>query len=173
MTSAGIGKVLEGWLTGIESRAGFWQGTHDEVQVYVFSDESHDRIRIMAPVGVLRAPDPELLQVLLQANYDRALDARYALRGLELWAVAVHPLATLASDDLVAYLEQVVKLVQNTGTSFASSDLVFSADTEPGPAGEDDGEDGDDGDEEEQAGEEPGGGDGEDDGEEPERPPGP
>ncbi len=67
--------------------------------MFVFSDDEHDRMRIMAPVGELRELEADVLQVLLQANYDRALDARYALRGMEVWSVAVHPLATLATDD--------------------------------------------------------------------------
>jgi hypothetical protein len=50
----------------------------------------------MAPIGVVEELDPDLLHVLLQANYDRALDARYAMRNRELWSVVVHPLATLA-----------------------------------------------------------------------------
>jgi len=69
--------------------------------------------------------DSELLHVLLQANYDRALDARYAMRNKELWAVVVHPLATLATDDLPSLFDQVVTLVKNTGTTFSSTELVF------------------------------------------------
>jgi hypothetical protein len=63
--------------------------------------------------------------VLLQASADRALDARYAMRNKELWAVVVHPLATLATDDLPSMFDQVVMLVKNTGTTYASSDLIF------------------------------------------------
>ena len=79
----------------------------------------------MAPIGVVEELDPELLHVLLQANYDRALDARYAMRNKELWAVVVHPLATLATDDLPSMFDQVVMLVKNTGTTFSSTELVF------------------------------------------------
>jgi hypothetical protein len=50
--------------------------------------------------------------VLLQANYDRALDAPTPWRNKELWAVVVHPLATLATDDLPSLFDQVVMLVR-------------------------------------------------------------
>jgi hypothetical protein len=63
--------------------------------------------------------------VLLQANYDRALDARYAMSGRELWSVVVHPLATLATDDLPSMFDQVITLAKNTGSTFASTELVF------------------------------------------------
>lgn len=137
MTSAAIAKLLDSYLTDVEGRPGFWRGMRDEVMVYVFSDDSHDRMRIMAPIGELREVEPRTLQVLLQANYDRALDARYALRGREVWAVTVHPLATLAPDDFAEFIEQTVKLVHNTGTTYASSNLMFQS-----PPGEEDGEDG-------------------------------
>jgi hypothetical protein len=125
MTTAAISKLLESYLTDLEGQPGFWRGMREEIPVYVFSDDTNDRMRIMAPIGELNELDPKVLQVLLQANYDRALDAKYALRGLEVWAVSVHPLATLAPDDFASFIEQVVKLVKNTGSSYASSDLVF------------------------------------------------
>jgi len=53
-------------------------------------------------------------------------DARYALRGMEVWSVAVHPLATLAPDDVASLIEQV-RLVKNSGSTYASTDLVFMA----------------------------------------------
>jgi hypothetical protein len=125
MTTAGIGKILDSYLTDLQGEAGFWRGMRDEIPVYVFSDDSHDRVRLMAAVGELKELDPKVLQVLLQANYDRALDAKYAMRGFEIWSVSVHPLATLAPDDFASYMDQVVKLVKNTGTTYASSDLMF------------------------------------------------
>jgi hypothetical protein len=125
MTTTAMGKLLESYLTDLEGENGFWRGNRDDVPVFVFSDDEHDRMRLMAPIGVVEELDPELLHVLLQANYDRALDARYAMRNKELWAVVVHPLATLATDDLPSLFDQVVMLVKNTGTTFSSTELVF------------------------------------------------
>lgn len=125
-----MGKLLESYLTDLDGQPGFWRGERDEVPVFVFCDDSHDRMRIMAPIGVLEELDPDLMHVLLQANYDRALDARYAMRGNELWSVVVHPLATLATDDVPSLFDQVTMLVKNTGSTFASTELVFR--TAPG-----------------------------------------
>ncbi len=147
-------KLLESYLTGLEGDPGFWRGERDEVPIFVFSDDDNDRMRLMAPIGVVEELDADLMHALLQANYDRALDARYAMRGRELWAVVVHPLATLATDDLPSMFDQIVALVKNTGSSFASTDLVFRSlpddivletdDSEEGDEGEDDDDDGDD-----------------------------
>jgi len=125
MTSAAISKLIPNYLTDLEGGDGSWRGMRDEVQVFVLSDDTHDRMRIMAPIGELEELDPALMQRLLEANYDRALDAKYAMRGKEVWSVSVHPLATLAPDDFAGFIEQVVRLAKNTGTTFASSDLVF------------------------------------------------
>lgn len=122
-----MGKLLESYLQDFEGQPGFWRGTRHEVPVFVFSDDEHDRMRLMSPIGLVEELDADLLHVLLQANYDRALDARYAMRGNELWSVVVHPLATLATDDLPSLFDQVVTLAKNTGTSFASTELVFQA----------------------------------------------
>jgi hypothetical protein len=125
MTTAAMEKLLGSYLEDLEGTPGFWRGRRGEVPVFVFCDDEHDRMRLMAPVGVAEDLDPDLLHVLLQANYDRALDARYAMRKNEIWSVVVHPLATLATDDLPSLFEQVVLLVQNTGSTFASTELVF------------------------------------------------
>lgn len=127
MTTSAISKILDSYLTELEGEDGFWRGMREDVQIFVLSDDAHDRMRIMAPIGELKQLDPEVLQELLEANYDRALDAKYALRGKEVWSVSVHPLATLAPDDFASFIDQVVRLVKNTGSTYASTDLVFGA----------------------------------------------
>lgn len=134
MTTSAIGKLLDSYLTELEGQDGFWRGVREEVQIFVLSDDSHDRMRIMAPIGELKALETSVLKLLLEANYDRALDAKYALRGKEVWSVSVHPLATLAPDDFASFLDQVVRLVKNTGSTYASSDLVFGAGSSAGTA---------------------------------------
>ena len=125
MTHSTLGRLLERLLEDIEGQEGFWHGQRDDVTVYVVSDLEHDRMRIMAPIGELRVNDSGFLSILLQANFDRALDAKYALRKKELWSVFMHPLSTVVPDDLGLYIDQVVRLVKNTGSTYASSDLIF------------------------------------------------
>jgi len=144
MTTQAMGKLLDSYLTELEGQPGFWRGVRNEVPVFVFSDDEHDRMRIMSPIGVVEELESDLLHVLLQANYDRALDARYAMRGNELWSVVVHPLATLATDDLPAMFDQVTLLVKNTGSTFASTELVFRSFPADQIVIETDDEDGDD-----------------------------
>ena len=141
MTTSAIGRLLDSYLTELEGEDGFWRGVREDVQIFVLSDDSHDRMRIMAPIDELKELETKVLQMLLEANYDRALDAKYALSGREVWSVSVHPLATLAPDDFASFLDQVVRLVKNTGSSYASSDLVFGAGHPGEPGGGGNGDD--------------------------------
>ena len=79
----------------------------------------------MTPVVEESALSSEDLRALLAANFDRALDARYAVARGYLWSVFLHPLTTLTDAQFLDGVEQVVNLAQNYGTSYTSSDLVF------------------------------------------------
>ena len=130
MTLGTLGQLLDRLLEEKEGSEGFWHGQRDGVTIYVVADEEHDRMRIMSPIGEMRKADPGFLAILLQANFDRALDAKYALRKREVWSVFMHPMSTLVPDDLGTFIDQVARLVKNTGTTYASSDLVFGVDDE-------------------------------------------
>jgi hypothetical protein len=82
-------------------------------------------MRIMTPV----AEDDELsakqVRTLLEANFDRALDARYALARGYVWSAFIHPLTALTEAEFVDGVHQVVTLAENYGTSYTSTDLVF------------------------------------------------
>ena len=130
MTQGTLGQLLDRLLEDKEGSDGFWHGQRNGVTIYVVADEEHDRMRIMSPIGEMRHADAGFLSILLQANFDRALDAKYALRKKEVWSVFMHPMSTLVPDDLGTFLDQVARLVQNTGTTYASSELVFGVDDE-------------------------------------------
>ena len=153
MTLGTLGQLLDRLLEEKEGSEGFWHGQRDGVTVYVVADEEHDRMRIMSPIGEMRKADAGFLSILLLAIFDRALDAKYALRKREVWSVFMHPMSTLVPDDLGTFIDQVARLVKNTGTTYASSDLVFGVDDGDdarldvdyevdldGEAGDDDGE---------------------------------
>ena len=53
MTTTAMGKLLDSYLSDLEGENGFWRGNRDEVPVFVFSDDEHDRMRLMAPIGVV------------------------------------------------------------------------------------------------------------------------
>lgn len=61
-----------------------------------------------------RSAGEELLR-LLQANFDSALDARYAVARGILWAVYIHPLSALTDREFLPGLGQTVNIVRTYG----------------------------------------------------------
>ena len=108
-----------------ESRLGYWKFDYRDRTVLVITDESHDRMRIITPVAEVTELSEEIWLLALSANFDRALDARYAINGDFLWSAYIHPLSSLSDGQFIDGLQQVVTLADNFGTSFSSSDLVF------------------------------------------------
>lgn len=111
----------------VEGESGFWRIEYHGRTMLVITDESHNRMRIMTPVvddGQLNADD---YRRLLSANFDRALDARYALSKNVLWSLFLHPLSELTEHLFVDALEQVCRLAENFGGSYSSGDLYFGS----------------------------------------------
>ena len=118
-----IGGLSEG--ADIEGESGYWTVTVASRQVLVITDEAADRMRIMTPVVEESELPAEEMQRLLEANFDRALDARYAMARGYVWSAFIHPLAALTEAEFVDAVHQVVTLAENYGTSYTSTDLVF------------------------------------------------
>ena len=96
----------------------------------VLTDDRSDRMRLMMPIRKFdprKAQDLRLALIALHSNYDRALDARYALQDGVLWSVFIHPLESLTEGDLKNGINQVRALRKNTGTTFTSSELLFGS----------------------------------------------
>lgn len=108
-----------------EEQLGYWQFEIANISVFVITDEAHNRMRIISPVAELASLSKEVLQILLEANYDRALDARYCINGDAVWSAFLHPLRELDDQQFLAALEQVITLGKNFGSSYSSSGLIF------------------------------------------------
>ncbi|MEO1054805.1 MAG: hypothetical protein AAFX87_29500 [Bacteroidota bacterium] len=97
----------------------------DEIQIYLITDENNNRMRLMAGVVEESKLSKDDLTTLMKANFDRALDAKYALANGVLWSVFAHPLKELEESQAVDALYQVKNLVINYGSSYTSTDFVF------------------------------------------------
>ncbi len=123
-----IDELLRRVDTGVIGAEGRWRLVVGGRAVMVMSDPTHDRIRIMSHVTAADALDDELRLRLLQANFDTALDARYAIAQGTLWSVFIHPLGSLSEHDFLAAMGQVVNLANTFGSSYSSGLLVFRGD---------------------------------------------
>lgn len=125
-----IGEI-EGIEGEIEGRPGFWQFSFQGHQTYVITDERADRMRIMVPVAPAESLSQEALLRVMQANFDTALDARYAIAQGALWSAFIHPLSPLDDAEFRAGFLQVVTLAATYGTSYSSSGLRFGGGDAP------------------------------------------
>ena len=94
-------------------------------EILLISDPDADRMRVMIPVNDANALDAEELMRLMQANFDSALDARYAVANGVLWSTFLHRLSTLTEVDLLSGIGQTINTADTFGTSYSSGELVF------------------------------------------------
>lgn len=97
----------------------------EQTSLFLIYDENADRMRIIAPIIEASKLEPEDLKILLTANFDRALDVKYAIYNDVLWSVFAHPLGALSQNEVIKGLHQVKALVDNYGSSYSSMDVVF------------------------------------------------
>ncbi|MEJ6390774.1 type III secretion system chaperone [Gymnodinialimonas ulvae] len=95
------------------------------VPVTVIMDPVADRMRILVPISSADGLDDGALLRLMQANFDTALDARYAIANNRLWATFIHPLSPLETDQLISGVAQTVTLAQTFGDTYSSGAVMF------------------------------------------------
>jgi len=96
-----------------------------DVPVLVITDASADRMRAMVPIRAADGLDASELMRLMQANFDSALDARYAVARGRLWGVYIHPLSPLKREQFVSGIAQTVNVARTYGQSYSGGAQVF------------------------------------------------
>jgi hypothetical protein len=110
---------------GAQSNGAAFQMTVQDVPVLILTDVNNNRMRVMVPIrGAADMTADEVLRVM-QANFDTALDARYAISKGKLWGTFIHPLASLEKDEFISGLGQTVNIAKTYGTLFSGGSLSF------------------------------------------------
>lgn len=112
----------------VDGQLGFWQFDAFGRRLVCITDESHDRLRIMTPITERDQLSSELIYTCMEANYDRALDARYCINDDTLWGAYIHPLRSLQENQFRSACSQVAEVATNFGTTFSSGELRFGGD---------------------------------------------
>jgi len=107
------------------ANASAWQFHIEEVPVVVVTDAGNNRMRIMIALKKADTMSAEELLRLSQANFDTALDARYAVAKGLLWATFIHPLSELHDKQFIAGIGQTVNAAKSYGTTYSSGLLSF------------------------------------------------
>ncbi len=97
----------------------------EELEAAVVYDVSADRMRIIMPIADAEEIDKENLLRMMQANFDSALDARYAIAQGSLWGVFIHPLSSLTSEEFLVGLGQTANVVMSYGSSYSSGMFIY------------------------------------------------
>lgn len=108
-----------------QPRPGYWQFTIEKRPVVIVTDLKADRMRIMVPVARIDQLSSDDLLRIAQANFDSALDSRYAIARKILWSVYIHPLRELHKRQFITAVGQTVNLALTYGTTYTSGALTF------------------------------------------------
>lgn len=125
MTNVKMWKILKEDIDDLQGDMGNWRFVLRERPIMIITDVGANRMRIMSPIVEEKELDDGHFKAMLEANFDRALDAKYATFNAVVWSVFTHPLEELTTSQFKDALEQVITLSENFGGSYTSTDFVF------------------------------------------------
>ena len=125
MNNARLDQLIRHLDENTNGQLGNWSFTIENVGLQVITDEDANRMRIIAPIIKASVLDKKQLYRLMQANFDTALDVRYAIANGILWSTFIHPLGSLSDDDFLTALGQTVNAAITFGSSYSSGVLNY------------------------------------------------
>lgn len=125
MTVARLGEIVRALDPEAEDGGTAFQLVIEDVPVIIVTDPNADRMRVMVAIRSAAGIAPAEMERMLSANFDTALDARYAVAQGRLWSVFIHPLASLEKNEFLSGLGQVVILALTYGSTYQSGALAF------------------------------------------------
>ena len=131
MTLSKLEKIFENASDSIVSQKPQWRFLIKNIPFIAIADSTHNRMRIISPIGESDKLNEELKTASLMANFHTALDVKYAISDNILWSVFIHPLKELTEDQVYDAVSQVYYAHVNFGTTFSSTSLVFPGNKRP------------------------------------------
>ena len=125
MNNQRIGALLGEFQVEVQGKEGFWYIEYKGHPTYVITDEQADRMRVVVQIAPSKDLDKDGLYRMMQANFDSALDARYAIARDVLWSAFIHPLSPLSDDDFRQGFMQAITLAETFGGTYSSGGLQF------------------------------------------------
>jgi len=125
MTLERLGELINRVGTDIVKNGNRWQFTVAETPAFVVTDPTADRMRIMIAISEADSLSQDMHLRLMQANFDSALDARYAIAQNILWSTFIHPLSPLSEGEFLSGLGQTINLKNSYGKTYSSGAVVY------------------------------------------------
>jgi len=127
MTLDRMGQIVEALDPQVSVSEAAFSFTIDDIPVLIVTDVRANRMRAMVPIRSADTMTAEELQRVMQANFDSALDARYAIAQGRLWGVYLHPFKELERDQLISGIAQTVNVAKTYGALYTSGAGQFGA----------------------------------------------
>lgn len=125
MDQAKMETIVKEIASASKGEKGFVEFIYNEVRMYLVSDVKHNRMRIITPVAEYKTLTPTQIDEMMQANFHKALDARYAVSEGIVYSAYIHPITELTTDQLMFAVHQVANLALTFGNGYTSGALEF------------------------------------------------
>lgn len=125
MTLERLSQIVKAIDPEAEFAGSAMQLTIEDIPVVVVTDPTADRMRAMVPIRSAAGLSSEELMRLMQANFDTALDARYAVAQGRLWGVFIHPLSALEREQFLSGLIQTINVARTYGQTYTGGAFTF------------------------------------------------
>lgn len=127
MTLKRLAEIIFSLDEAAQSIGPAFEMTIQDIPVLILTDTSADRMRAMVPIRATDDMTAEEIIRVMQANFDTALDARYAIANGKLWGTFIHPLSPLKKNEFISGLGQTINLAKTYGTLYSGGALSFGS----------------------------------------------
>ncbi len=125
MNQASMEAIVKEIALAHEGGDGFIKFVYKDVPMFLISDVTHNRMRVISPIKDYAEVEEAQLHAMMVSNFHLALDARYAVSEDVLYSVYVHPMSGLSKDQIISAVDQVANLALSFGTDYSSGALSF------------------------------------------------
>ena len=125
MTQDEMERLVINHVDVIEQIQGYVVFTYKQVKIALISDVKHDRMRMISPITEYAKVTTKQKDLIMEANFHSALDARYASSNDTLYSAFIHPMSSLNKADILSAIEQVATLALTFDSSYSSGTLSF------------------------------------------------
>lgn len=125
MDNEQLENLLRRFDPDLKGETGQWLVTVNEFTAQIITDENANRMRIIIPLLQTEDLTQTELYRLLQANFESALDARYAIAQGLVWSTFIHPLSSLTEEELISAMAQTFNAAATYGTTYSSGLFHF------------------------------------------------
>ncbi len=109
----------------VVGQKGMWEMQVRGLPMMCITDQTNNRMRIIAPIKESKDVTEEEMKAAMEANFHTALDVRYAVSNDIMWVAFIHPLKELTKDQVINAISQVYNATLTYGTYYTSTELSF------------------------------------------------